>query len=204
MTTKRNDNYIDEIHNHCIDIQNDTIFLHGDGGDSDDIDILSSYRFIKNMHILEKKSSCTKINIELSSGGGDIDYAFAIFDRIASSTKHVTITCAGCCMSAGTLILQAADTRASLPNCTFMIHQGYEYIDSTHKQTKSWTKHYDDMQKKMFDIYTTKMCKAKYFEKYTINKVKTFLRNKFNTKEDWIIFPDEALTYGLIDKIIEY
>lgn len=63
------------------------------------------------------------IEIELTSGGGDSDYALAFFSKIKETKAKVTITARGCCQSAATLILAAGDFRYATDETIFMVHE---------------------------------------------------------------------------------
>jgi ATP-dependent Clp endopeptidase proteolytic subunit ClpP len=85
---------------------------------------------------LEREGEYGQLRLTLQTTGGSILDAFAIHDRLLYSPLDVEIRVAGYCMSAGVLILQAADQahRLSYPNARFMIHPAsgqlqYEKLD---------------------------------------------------------------------------
>jgi ATP-dependent Clp protease protease subunit len=84
--------------------------------------------FVKSLHILEEERDSDEngnlIKILLYTSGGCSYLAFAFYDAISACRSPVEIRAIGQCMSAGTLILQAADYRYAYPNTTFMVHKG--------------------------------------------------------------------------------
>ena len=77
----------------------------------------------RQLHILDLLGG--EITIYLSSPGGDLAAGFAMYDLIKACKSSVTMIGYGEIMSAGVLILQAADKRLLMPNCSVMVHIGY-------------------------------------------------------------------------------
>lgn len=78
--------------------------------------------FSKKLSRLEKLPGF-KINVLLSSEGGDAYTAFAFFDRIQASSKHITIIGIGQVSSAAMLILAAGDKRRMFRNAWALAHE---------------------------------------------------------------------------------
>lgn len=128
-------------------------------------------------------SEVTEIRIILSTEGGDFYAGLAIYDLLKAFPAKKTIYCAGAVMSAGTIILMAADKRVSLPNTRFMIHYGVDTAESTqaaeeNRQGVKW----------MRDLYTSR-CKV---TKATVSR--------WLSKETWFS-SKEALDKGIVDEI---
>ncbi len=70
------------------------------------------------------KRSKRPVTISLCTGGGNAYAAFGLYDLIRDYQRYfpVDIVAVGICMSAGTIIMQAARKRLSLPNTSFMVH----------------------------------------------------------------------------------
>lgn len=79
-------------------------------------------RFLKAMILLEPEGK--PINVMMNNVGGDEYHGMAIYDAIAESKCHITLTVYGHAMSMGSWILQAADERVMAPNATLMLHYG--------------------------------------------------------------------------------
>lgn len=191
---------IQEVHDYYINFSTNEIFLHANLKEEvENLDFKTATHFIKNLSLLDKKDS--SVTIHLLSGGGEVDSAFAIYDSIKNALADTTVICHGYCMSMATIILQAANHRISMPNCLFMIHGISQVLDGTHKNNKAWIEASDRIQQKMLDIYADKMQNSEYCR--SISRAKTLIRNKLNTKDDWILTAEEALKYNLIDGILE-
>jgi len=203
---KRTSNFnelVNEIQEHSINVEANHLFLFDKiTEDNEELNIDVASQFIKNIRLLEKTSD--NIVIHLCTKGGDVYSSFAIYDAIKYSRSHITIITYGCCMSMGTIILQAADVRVSLPNVTFMLHEGDETIEDNHKAAQSWLHSNKTMKQNMLNIYANKCKDGAFFveKKYTLNKIRAYIQSKFDRKQDWILNPEEALTYGIIDQIL--
>lgn len=77
-----------------------------------------------------KKCKAGPVQVILSTTGGYVIDALAIYDLLKSLPDVVHIHCVGACMSSGTIILGAADYRTASVNTQFLVHYGEEYNDS--------------------------------------------------------------------------
>mgnify|MGYP000339029825 CR=1 FL=1 len=194
---------VEKIHDYCIDLTNRTIYLHGSQKSDEDsgVDFKMSNAFLKNINVLE--SSPATISIHQQNIGGEYQSGMMIYDAIKQAKSHINIICHGEVMSMGTIILQAADLRLSMPNCHFMLHYGYVSSDDRNPlAAKSWLEMEDRQLGLMLDIYADKMKNSDEFKDRNKNYIKQWLRTKFKNKVDWHLSPPEALKYGLIDGII--
>jgi ATP-dependent Clp protease, protease subunit len=200
--TADTNNILEEVHDYCLDFTNRQIYLHDNVKEEceDGIDFRVATRFIKNLATLE--SSGEAIVVHLFSLGGQCDAGFAIYDCIKTSSCHISVVCHGACMSMGTVILQAADERVSMPNCNFMFHEGSSNAGGTHKQTLAWSQHIRLLQQKTVDIYVDRCKEAAMWHGKTAKQIKNHIQGNFDKKEDWILTPEETLSYGFIDKIL--
>lgn len=172
-----------------VDEQTRIMYLGAPGGGSCEISPESCAKFIKAFICLEHISK-QPITIFLNTEGGCSYSAFAIYDIIAASQCHVIIKGIGRVWSSGSLIMQAADERILYPHTTMMIHGG-EFTSTGHpKNVRAWT----DADAKM----GTQMAEA-YAKKSKENK--KYWARKLSDAKDIILFPEEALNLGLIDKI---
>jgi len=134
---------------------------------------------------LAELSYVEDIVIVLNTEGGCVYQALAIHDAIKLSTVPVRILCCGPVMSAGVIILAAAEKRVATKNAQFMIHYGQEENDSV-----STVKH----------------------NQYLYNLMKRIVKDITNVsprrltswfKTDTFLTATEALEYGLITRIAE-
>lgn len=155
----------------------------------------SAKQAIFNLHILDNYSpNNDTVTVFLSSEGGDVSHGLAIFDAIRAMKKYVRIVCWGEVASMATVILQAGDERCMTPNSYMMVHFGEESTTGDPISKKNWDTFLEHQKIKMMDIYLEKIKIKK--PRFTKDKLTEMLRH------DTILKPDEALTLGLIDKVI--
>jgi len=163
-----------------------TIYIGGNSCD-DEIDARIAENAIKAMHLLNQDEE--EITILLSCKGGDFYNGIAIYDAIKTSPCYVTIIAYGQCMSMGSIILQAGDTRVMSPNATMMIHSGFGEASGNMQEMMSLAEHNRKTLDMMFEIYSWK-------SKLSKTKLTEFLQN------DTYLTAQEAVEMGLADKIL--
>lgn len=142
------------------------------------------------------KASDQPMTILLSTEGGHEDVGMAIYDAIKCCRSEVTIRVYGRCLSIGAWILQAAEHRLLEPNSTMMLHTGTNSYEEHHKKTnRAWMKNEEVWDKKMINLILEKI-KIKRPE-MTYAKLKKLL------DDEWILTPDEAVEWGLADRVID-
>lgn len=132
----------------------------------------------------------TPIRIFIDTDGGDVQIMWALINAIRIS-KTPVYTIAYCtAMSAGSYILAAGHKRFALPGATILVHSGGVGYQGTVEQVESAKKYYDKLDK----------CTNEFFVSAT----------KINPKElkkkgavDWYMTAEDALQYGIIDRIVE-
>lgn len=197
---------VNDIHLHGIDIKNREIFLHNfnAGEDNPGVDYRMAHNFIKNIRILENLSK-EPILIHLHSIGGSWNDGIAIFDAIKSCNCYITILVHGQAESMSSVILQAADYRVMMPNSYFMCHYGSTEVVGNHLDVHNYMNHEKSISEKMFEIYAEKCIAGDFFKNKfkqpTIEKIKTFLKNKFKNG-DWYLSSTDAIDYGFADSIL--
>ena len=77
---------------------------------------------------LDYVKSCAEITLHINSVGGDGYAALAIYNRLRELPAHKTAVIDGVAMSAGSLIMCAADTVKVNPSSIIMIHKCWSYI----------------------------------------------------------------------------
>ena len=196
-------NLIEESHDYGISYDTRELFVHGslssDDGDPG-VDWRMSNKLLKNLRLLEKTEA--PICIHQYSMGGEWESGMMMYDAVNNSSCFITVLCHGATMSMATVILQAADLRASMPNCVFMIHEGSIHLGGTHKQGQAWAAADKKNALQMLEIFANRCAIGEAFQGKSKAQIKKFLQQKFNSKEDWIITAEEALYYGIIDEIV--
>jgi len=140
-----------------------------------------------------KSQSKQQVNISLNSGGGSVIDGLAIYDKIIGLRNDgipVTITANGYCMSMAIPILQSATTRQATKHTDFLLHEVSYGMGGTQSQHENSIKHTERLTNSIHEILIerSKLTKKKLIE---LTKLK-----------DHYLSAQEALEYGLIDKII--
>lgn len=210
MTNKRNtssQSAISEAHDNDIIIASREIFLHGQMDDGEDGGLNSqiSNRFLKNLQLLESINN-NPIIIHQQSTGGEWESGMMIYDAIRHSSCSFIFVCHGIAASMASIIPQAVHgkgIRLTTPNCYWLIHEGTQEVAGTVKQFESYYEFSKLSKVKMYDIYT-EVCQqtGSYFRKKNVQKAKTFLKRKLESREDWWLTSEEAVLYGFADGIL--
>ena len=133
------------------------------------------------------------ISLFLTTNGGNVEEALAIYDTIKYSKTPVDIYVLGKCYSAGFVILGAGKHRFAYPNARFMTHE-LSYNVSYNKLTthEDYTNEFRENQKKVNKLILS-----------DTNIPSEELKWHYEHKKDWFISAEEALKFGIIDKIID-
>ena len=141
---------------------------------------------------LESENPKKEISFYINSPGGIVWSGLAIYDTMQYISSKIMTICIGQAASASSLLLAAGekDMRFSLPNSRIMIHQpsgGYQgQVTDLEIQTNEIIK----TKKRLNQIY------AKHTGK-NIKKVELIM------ERDKYFSPEEAIKFGLIDKIVK-
>lgn len=135
------------------------------------------------------------ITIHINTPGGSIVDALAIYDMCKVVTNPIIAIVNGGAMSAGLLILSAADFRLATPNSMFFYHQPImsEIGVSNLEEADSISELYNRYQLVCDEIVRTR-------SKIT----KTKWKRNFANKTSYWFGAEEALAFGLIDDLLEY
>ena len=141
---------------------------------------------------LESVDPDKDISIYINSPGGSIYAGLAIYDTMQFIKPDVSTICCGIAMSMGSLLLAggAAGKRLSLPNSRILIHQpsaGFEGQSS-------------DIEIHAREILKTRDRIDQIYAHHTGRPIEEVHRDM---ERDHFFRPDEALEYGLIDRVIE-
>jgi len=140
---------------------------------------------------LESSDPDKDISIYINSPGGSIYAGLAIYDTMQFIKPDVQTICCGIAMSMGSLLLAggAEGRRFSLPNSRILIHQpsaGFEGQSS-------------DIEIHMNEILKTRRRIDEIYAKHTKQPIE---RVHDDMERDRFFKPDQAVEYGLIDKVI--
>lgn len=147
-------------------------------------------KIVRQLLILEADSD-EPIRIFIDSPGGDADAGYAIFDMIRFINAPVYTIGMGLVASAGALILLAApkERRIALPNSHYLIHQPLSGMKGTATEIEIHALEIEKLRKKLNVLISTET--GKPFEK--VEK---------DTDRDFWMNADEAIEYGLVNRIV--
>lgn len=132
------------------------------------------------------------INIYINSPGGSVTAGMAIYDTMNFINSNVNTICIGLAASMGAFLLSSGTKgkRYALPNSEIMIHQPLGGVQGQATEIKIVAEH----------IIKTKEKLNKILSKNTGQNIKKIEQD---TERDHFLTVEEALKYGLIDKIIQ-
>ena len=141
---------------------------------------------------LEAEDPDKDISLYINSPGGSAYAGMAIYDTMRYVKPDVATICVGMGMSAAAMILAggAAGKRMALPNAKMMIHQGSAGFRGTPADIEIHAQEVLAMTRRMGEIL------ARHTGQPVEQVMQDIDRDRFMT-------PDEAVSYGLIDKLVE-
>tara|TARA_Y100001938_G_C8040338_1_gene405843 strand:+ start:202 stop:867 length:666 start_codon:yes stop_codon:yes gene_type:complete len=175
--------------------------------DSEDSEIITktSTHFLKNLRLLEAESK-DPIVLHSFSIGGDWYDGMVIYDAIKHSSCRFIVVSYGIAASMASLIPQAVypqGKRITMPNCDWMIHEGYTATQGTYRQVLSGAQWDQILRSRTYQMYT-EPCAAtgEFFKDKKISQVKSYIRRKLEAKEDWWMSSEDSIKYGFCDHIV--
>ena len=156
---------------------------------------VSASSVIAQMLFLEAQDPDKDIQLYINSPGGSITAGFAIYDTMQYIKCDVSTICMGLAASFGAFLLAggAKGKRIALPNAEIMIHQPLISGDGVRGPATDIQIVSEQMQK-------TKQRLNRILSKNTGRSV---MEIAADTERDNYMSAQEALAYGLIDKIID-
>lgn len=132
------------------------------------------------------------ISIYINSPGGSVTAGFAIYDTMRFLGLDINTYCIGQAASFGALILCAGTKgkRFALPNSRIMIHQPHGGITGSSA----------DIHIQAQEILRMKKVIAEIIAEHTGQPLEKVLED---SDRDFFMGADEAVKYGLIDKVVE-
>ena len=143
---------------------------------------------------LESEDPDKDITVFINSPGGSVTAGMAIYDTMQFIKSDVSTYVMGQACSMGSLLAQAgsAGKRMMLPNARHMIHQPSGGARGMQSDIEISYKEITYLKKRLTEIYVKHNSAGKTYEEFE----RDMDRDKFMSAE-------EALAYGLIDKIVE-
>ena len=161
------------------------IFLSGEVNDA------MADLIVAQLLFLESEDPDKDIQIYINSPGGSVSAGFAIYDTMQYIKPDVSTICIGLAASMGAFLLAAGakGKRYALPNADIMIHQPLGGAQG---------------QASVIKIHAEKILKTRE----RLNRIlsertgQDYERIDKDTDRDFYMSADEAVNYGLIDKVV--
>jgi len=146
---------------------------------------------IAQLIFLESEDPDKDINLYINSPGGAVSAGLAIYDTMQYIKPDIVTICMGQAASMGALLLAAGakGKRYALPHARIMIHQPLGGVQGQATDI--------DIQAR--EIMTVKEAIHQILTEHT---GQTIEKIRADTERDFFMSGDEALKYGLIDKVI--
>lgn len=162
------------------------IFLTGEVNDQT-ADLL-----VAQLLFLEGEDPTKDIQIYINSPGGSVSAGFAIFDTMNYIKCDVSTICVGLAASMGAFLLAAGTKgkRFALPNADIMIHQPLGGAQGQASDIKIQAEKIIEIRERINNILAKETGQP-------LEKVEQ------DTDRDYYLSAEEAVEYGLIDRVIE-
>ena len=158
---------------------------------TDEVNDVTASLVVAQMLFLEAQDPDKDIYFYINSPGGSVSAGFAIYDTMNYIKCDVCTICMGMAASMGAFLLSggAKGKRLALPNAEIMIHQP---LGGTRGQATDIKIHADH-------IIRTREKLNKLLSEHTGKTIEEIARD---TERDNYLTAEEAMAYGLIDKVI--
>src|ERR1700712_4229473 len=142
---------------------------------------------------LESSDPDKDISIYINSPGGSIYAGLAIYDTMQFIKPDVATICCGIAMSMGSLLLTggAKGKRFSLPNSRILIHQPSAGFEGQSSDIEIHAREILNIRRRLDEIHAH-------------HTGQTFDQVHEDMERDRFFKADEAVEYGLIDRVIEH
>ena len=140
---------------------------------------------------LESENPNKDISFYINSSGGAVTSGLAIYDTMQYIKPDITTVCIGQAASMGSLLLAAGtkNKRYALPNSRIMVHQPSGGVQGQASDIQIHANEILTIRKKLNEIYVNHTGQE-------MKKIEEYL------DRDSFMGPEEAKSFGLIDKIV--
>lgn len=138
------------------------------------------------------EDSKKEINLYINSPGGSVSAGLAIYDTMQFIKPEISTIAIGMCASMAQVLLCAgtAGKRYALPNSRILMHQPSGGTQGQSADIEIYTREILRMRDNLYSI----------IGKHTGKDFETI---KKDADRDYYMTPEEALSYGIIDKVLE-
>jgi len=146
---------------------------------------------IAQLLFLESDNKHKPISLYINSPGGSVTSGFAIYDTIQHINPKVSTICIGSAASMAAFILSSGEKghRYALPNAEMMIHQVSGGAVGQESDIQIVAQHMERMKQKLNKLLAS-------------NTKKTIKQIVKDCDRDYYMNAEEAVKYGLIDKVL--
>ena len=158
---------------------------------SGEIDDASANTIVAQLIYLEAKNPEKDICVYINSPGGSVTAGMAIYDTMKYVKCDVSTICVGLAASMGAFLLAAGTKgkRFCLPNSEVMIHQPLGGAQGQASDIEITANHIIATKKKMIKMLSK-------------NTGQSIAKVEKDVDRDYFMTADEAVAYGLVDKVI--
>lgn len=155
------------------------------------VDDMVANLIVAQLLLLDSENPEKDIMLYINSPGGSVTAGLAIFDTMQHIRADVNTICLGQAASMGAFLLAAGTPgkRMALPHSRILIHQP---LGGAQGQAT-------DIQIQAAEIGRIKRTLNELLAKHT---GQSFKKIEKDTDRDYIMTPEEALEYGMVDKVI--
>ena len=147
---------------------------------------------VAQLLFLEAEDPSKDIQIYINSPGGSVTAGLAIYDTMQQISPDIVTICFGVAASMGAFLLSGGTKgkRLALPNSRMMIHQPLGGAQGQAVEIEIQAK----------EILFLKETLNKLLAEHTNQPLEKIVED---TERDYFLSPEEAVNYGLIDKVIK-
>ena len=160
---------------------------------ADEVNDVTASLVVAQLLFLEQQDPDKDISLYINSPGGSVSAGMAIYDTMNFIKCDVSTICIGMAASMGAFLLSAGTKgkRIALPNSTIMIHQPLGGARGQATDIEIHARHILQTKEKLNRILAA-------------NTGRTYEELCRDTERDNFMTADEALAYGLIDKVLTH
>lgn len=147
---------------------------------------------VAQLLFLESENPDKEISLYINSPGGSVTAGMSIFDTMQFIKPEVSTLCIGMAASMGAFLLAAGEKgkRYSLPNSKIMIHQPLGGAQGQASEIEIHAREILKTREQLNSILAERTGQA-------LEKI------QHDTDRDYFLSAAEAMTYGLIDQVLE-
>ena len=155
------------------------------------IDDMVANLVVAQLLLLDSENPEKDIMLYINSPGGSVTAGFAIYDTMQHIRADVSTICLGQAASMGAFLLSsgAKGKRMALPHSRVLIHQPLGGAQGQATDIEIQAQEINRKKKSLNEILAS-------------NTGQDIAKIEKDTDRDYIMTPDEALKYGMIDKVI--